>query len=229
MFLLDTNVCIRFLQGRSSSLLQKFNSVPTDEKCLCSVVAGELLYGAAKSLRKQETLNQLLPFMSCFRMFDFDLAAAHQFGEIRTELERIGRPIGPFDLQIAAIARATIDLILYILFFIPGVFALTYAGYAFAVDSWVMNEHSSITADGPPIYPFKTILPLAGAFLLLQGVVEIIRCAICIQQGAWPSREHDVEEVDVDKLKEMVHVKDEDIAKLDQFVVLQASTNGSTK
>lgn len=106
MFLLDTNVCIRFLQGRSSSLLQKFNSVPTDEKCLCSVVAGELLYGAAKSLRKQETLNQLLPFMSCFRMFDFDLAAAHQFGEIRTELERIGRPIGPFDLQIAAIARA---------------------------------------------------------------------------------------------------------------------------
>ena len=120
--------------------------------------------------------------------------------------------------------QATIDLILYVLFFIPGVFALTYAGYYFAAESWAVNEHSSITASGPPIYPFKTMLPLAGAFLLLQGIVEIIRCVICIQQGQWPSREHDVEEVDVDKLKEMVHVKDEDIAKLDQYVVPQGST-----
>jgi len=120
--------------------------------------------------------------------------------------------------------QATIDLILFILFFIPGVFALTYAGYYFAVESWAMNEHSSITAQGPPIYPFKTILPLAGAFLLVQGIVEIIRCVICIQQGQWPSRQEDVEEVDVDKLKEMVHVKDEDIARLDQFVVPQGST-----
>jgi TRAP-type mannitol/chloroaromatic compound transport system permease small subunit len=120
--------------------------------------------------------------------------------------------------------QATIDLILFVLFFIPGVFALTYAGYYFAAESWAVNEHSSITASGPPIYPFKTMLPLAGVFLLLQGLVEIIRCVICIQQGAWPSREHDVEEVDVDKLKEMVHVKDEDIAKLDRFVVQQGST-----
>jgi TRAP-type mannitol/chloroaromatic compound transport system permease small subunit len=120
--------------------------------------------------------------------------------------------------------QATIDLILYVLFFIPGVVALTYAGYFFATESWAMNEHSSITAEGPPIYPFKTMLPLAGAFLLMQGFVEIIRCVICIQQGDWPSREEDVEEVDVDKLKEMVNVKDEDIAKLDQFVVQQGST-----
>ncbi len=120
--------------------------------------------------------------------------------------------------------QATIDLILYVVFFIPGVFALTYAGYYFAAESWAVNEHSSITASGPPIYPFKTILPLAGAFLLLQGLVEIVRCVICIQQGAWPSREHDVEEVDVGKLKEMVHVKDEDIANLDQFVVPHGST-----
>jgi TRAP-type mannitol/chloroaromatic compound transport system permease small subunit len=120
--------------------------------------------------------------------------------------------------------QATIDLILFVLFFIPGVFALTYAGYYFAAESWAVNEHSSITASGPPIYPFKTMLPLAGVFLLLQGLVEIIRCVICIQQGAWPSREHDVEEVDVDKLMEMVHVKDEDIAKLDRFVVQQGST-----
>jgi TRAP-type mannitol/chloroaromatic compound transport system permease small subunit len=120
--------------------------------------------------------------------------------------------------------QATIDLVLFIVFFIPGVFALTYAGYYFATESWAIREHSNITADGPPIYPFKTMLPLAGAFLLLQGIVEIIRCVICIQQGAWPSRAEDVEEVDVDKLKEMVHVKDDDIDQLDRFVVPQGST-----
>ena len=120
--------------------------------------------------------------------------------------------------------QATIDLILYIVFFVPGVIALTYAGYFFAAESWAMNEHSSITAEGPPIYPFKTMLPLAGAFLLLQGIVEIIRCVICIRQGVWPARTDDVEEVDVEKLKEMVHVKDADIDKLNQFVVQQGST-----
>ncbi len=104
--------------------------------------------------------------------------------------------------------QATLDLILYLLFFVPGVIALTYAGYFYAADSWRINEHSNVTADGPPIYPFKTIIPLAGAFLLAQGVVEIVRCAICIRDGAWPSREEDVEEVDVDKLKEMVHAND---------------------
>ena len=101
--------------------------------------------------------------------------------------------------------QAAIDLILYILFFIPGVIALTYAGYFYAAESWAINEHSNITADGPPIYPFKTIIPLAGAFLLAQGIVEIIRCVICLKQGHWPSREEDVEEVDVGKLKAMVH------------------------
>jgi TRAP-type mannitol/chloroaromatic compound transport system permease small subunit len=120
--------------------------------------------------------------------------------------------------------QATIDLILYIVFFIPGVFALTYAGYFYAADSWAIRESSTITAEGPPIYPFKAMLPLAGAFLLAQGIVEIIRCVICIRQGEWPSRAEDVQEVDVDKLKKMVHVKDEDIAKLDKFVARDGST-----
>ena len=106
--------------------------------------------------------------------------------------------------------QATIDLVLFVVFFIPGVFALTYAGYSYAADSWAIREHSSITAEGPPIYHFKMVIPLAGAFLLAQGIVEIIRCAICIRQGAWPSREEDVEEVDVDKLKAMVHAEDGD-------------------
>jgi TRAP-type mannitol/chloroaromatic compound transport system permease small subunit len=117
--------------------------------------------------------------------------------------------------------QATWDLILYIIFFLPGTIALTYAGYFYASDSWAILEHSGITADGPPIYQFKSVIPIAGAFLLVQGIVEIIRCITCIRQGEWPSREEDVQEVDVDKLKEMVHVKDEDIAKLDEFVVKQ--------
>jgi TRAP-type mannitol/chloroaromatic compound transport system permease small subunit len=104
--------------------------------------------------------------------------------------------------------QATIDLTLYVVFFIPGVFALTYAGYYYAAESWAIREHSNVTAEGPPIYPFKTIIPIAGAFLLLQGIVEIIRCVICLKQGYWPSREEDVEEVDVDKLKQMVEVED---------------------
>lgn len=114
--------------------------------------------------------------------------------------------------------QATIDLILYFVFFIPGVMALVWAGYSYAADSWAINEHSTITYEGPPIYPFKTVIPVAGAILLLQGLVEIVRCVICLKQGQWPSREQDVEEVDIDKLKEMVHVKDEDIQKLDEFV-----------
>jgi TRAP-type mannitol/chloroaromatic compound transport system permease small subunit len=119
--------------------------------------------------------------------------------------------------------QATIDLVLYILFFIPGVIALVWAGYYYAAESWAIREHSSVMAEGPPIYPFKTIIPIAGTFLLLQGVVEIIRCIICMARGEWPSRERDVEEVDVEELREMVHVKDEDIRKLDEIVVHRES------
>ena len=119
--------------------------------------------------------------------------------------------------------QAWLDLTLYIVFFIPGVVALAYAGYGFAAESWAINEHSNITADGPPIYPFKTILPIAGAFLLAQGLVEIVRCIVCIKQGEWPKRGDDVDEVDVEKLKEMVNVKDEDIAKLGELVTAKGN------
>jgi len=121
--------------------------------------------------------------------------------------------------------QAGLDLTLYILFFLPGVIAFCWAGYIYAGESWAIREGSNITADGPPYYPFKTIIPIAGAFLLVQGIVEIVRCVICLKQGDWPSRVADVEEVDVDKLKAMVHVKDEDIAKLDKFVVAQGQAD----
>jgi TRAP-type mannitol/chloroaromatic compound transport system permease small subunit len=117
--------------------------------------------------------------------------------------------------------QASIDLVLYILFFIPGVVALAWAGYNFAAESWAINEHSNITSEGPPVYPFKTIIPVAGTLLLIQGIVEIIRCVICIKEGEWPSRVEDVQEVDVEKLRDMVHVKDDDMQALDALVVKQ--------
>jgi TRAP-type mannitol/chloroaromatic compound transport system permease small subunit len=116
--------------------------------------------------------------------------------------------------------QAGVDLTLYIVFFLPGIVALTWAGWTFANDSLAIREQT-FNADPLPIYPFKFVVPIAGAMLLLQGLVEIVRCVICLQTGAWPAREDDVEEVDVDKLKEMVHVKDSDIDSLDRLVVQQ--------
>ena len=103
--------------------------------------------------------------------------------------------------------QASVDLALYIVFFLPGIVALTWAGWTFANDSLAIREQT-FNADPLPVYPFKFVVPVAGAVLLLQGVVEIIRCVICLREGEWPSREQDVEEVDVEKLKEMVHAKE---------------------
>ena len=113
--------------------------------------------------------------------------------------------------------QAMVDLVLYIAFFLPGIVALTWAGWNFAQESLAIREQT-FSADALPLYPFKFVIPLAGGILLLQGLVEIVRCVICLRDGEWPSREEDVVEVDVDKLKEMVHVKDEDIQALDVYV-----------
>lgn len=118
--------------------------------------------------------------------------------------------------------QAGLDLVLYFVFFIPGVVALVWAGYTYAAESWAINEHSNITASGPPLYPFKTFIPIAGIFLLIQGLAEIVRCVICLRQGEWPPREQDVKEVDVGKLKEMAHVSDEDIAAADRYAANNA-------
>jgi TRAP-type mannitol/chloroaromatic compound transport system permease small subunit len=103
-------------------------------------------------------------------------------------------------------AQAGIDLVLYLAFFVPGVLAMIWAGWHFAAESWAIDEHSSITVEGPPIYPFKAVIPVAGAFLLLQGVAEIARCVICLVRGEWPPRLGDVQEVDVEEWrKELGH------------------------
>jgi len=93
--------------------------------------------------------------------------------------------------------RASLDLFLYLLFFIPGIAALIYSGWIFAVESWRINEHSTVTADGPPVWQFKFVIPLAGAMVIIQGVAEIVRCVVCLKTGEWPSRLKDVAETDV--------------------------------
>jgi len=93
--------------------------------------------------------------------------------------------------------QAAFDVVLYVVFFIPGIAALIYAGADYAADSWRIAEHSNVTANGPPVYHFKTIIPIAGALVMLQGVAEIVRAVICLKTGEWPSRLKDVAEMDV--------------------------------
>jgi TRAP-type mannitol/chloroaromatic compound transport system permease small subunit len=93
--------------------------------------------------------------------------------------------------------QAALDLALYLLFFIPGIAGLIYAGWDYAALSWRIGEHSTVTAEGPPVYPFKTVIPVAGVLVMLQGAAEIVRCVQCLRTGVWPSRLEDVEEIDV--------------------------------
>jgi TRAP-type mannitol/chloroaromatic compound transport system permease small subunit len=104
--------------------------------------------------------------------------------------------------------QASLDLVLYFLFFIPGVAALAYSGIDFAHMSWQLQERSSVTPGGPPLYHFKTVIPIAGALVLLQGIAEIIRCVLCLRTGQWPRRAHDVEEVDVEEIKKTLRVEE---------------------
>jgi len=100
--------------------------------------------------------------------------------------------------------QAWFDLVLYIVFFVPGIAALVYAGIEFTAASWEMKEVSSVTSAGVPVYPYKLAIPVAGGLLLLQGIAEMLRCIQCIRSGEWPQRLHDVEEEDIDQLKELL-------------------------
>src|SRR5437868_15070511 len=93
--------------------------------------------------------------------------------------------------------QATLDLVLYILFFLPGIIALIKAGVDYAELSWRIDEHSNVTSNGPAVYPFKTVIPIAGVLVMLQGLAEIVRCVVCLKTGDWPARLKDAEEIDV--------------------------------
>jgi TRAP-type mannitol/chloroaromatic compound transport system permease small subunit len=92
--------------------------------------------------------------------------------------------------------QAGMDLVLYFLFFFPGIVAFIYSGYGFAAQSWITHEHSAYSPDGLPVYQYKTLIPITGVLLLLQGIVEVVRCLVCLRNGTWPQRLHDVEELE---------------------------------
>jgi TRAP-type mannitol/chloroaromatic compound transport system permease small subunit len=103
--------------------------------------------------------------------------------------------------------QATIDLVLFITFFLPGVCALVYSGLSYAKFSVQFREVSIFSPAGIPVFPLKALIPVAGALLLLQGVAEIIRCVLCIRLGAWPQRLRDVEEMETAILHEQEYLR----------------------
>ncbi|HMV84695.1 MAG TPA: type II toxin-antitoxin system VapC family toxin [Blastocatellia bacterium] len=105
-YLLDTNVCVTFLNRRNPLLEQRYNAVPSSDKIICSIVRAELLYGGFKSQRRPASVLFMESYLANEPNLDFDLTAARIFGELRADLERKGTPIGAYDLQIAAIALA---------------------------------------------------------------------------------------------------------------------------
>ena len=92
--------------------------------------------------------------------------------------------------------QAKMDLTLYVIFFLPAVLAFIYAGWNYAAMSIRFKEVSIFSPAGVPVFPLKTLVPVTGVLLLLQGIAEIIRCVLCIRTGAWPQRLHDVEETE---------------------------------
>ena len=104
IYLLDTNVCIKYLNGQSDKIIKKISSLSPDDIVICSVVRAELFAGAYKSKSLQKTYKKLITFLNVFPSLPFDVEDSDIFGNIRAELEKKGQPIGPLDLQIASIA-----------------------------------------------------------------------------------------------------------------------------
>ena len=92
--------------------------------------------------------------------------------------------------------QASVDLVLYIIFLAPGFAALLYYGIPYVEISWIQREVSIYSPTGAPVYPHKTLIPIAAALMLIQCFAEIVRCVICIRDGVWPQRLHDVEEME---------------------------------
>ncbi|WP_316978454.1 TRAP transporter small permease subunit [Shumkonia mesophila] len=101
--------------------------------------------------------------------------------------------------------QAAIEITLLFLFLFPGMAALVYAGTDYAMDSWRWKEASINSPIGIPVYPLKTLLPIAAAAVFLQGIVEVGRCIRCLRTGQWPPRAHDVEETETAILQQVEH------------------------
>ncbi|MGF1475113.1 MAG: TRAP transporter small permease subunit [Geminicoccaceae bacterium] len=92
--------------------------------------------------------------------------------------------------------QARVELVLYFLFFFPGILALIIAGWKYAARSYRYQEVSVMSPAGVPIFQFKAIIVAAGLLLLLQGAAQVCRCLICMRDGAWPKHADDVEELE---------------------------------
>jgi TRAP-type mannitol/chloroaromatic compound transport system permease small subunit len=134
--------------------------------------------------------------------------------------------------------QAALDLALYLVFFVPGILALVVAGWEFAELSWSIRERTSTTAEGPPLYPLKMLIPAAGALVFLQGLAEIARCVACLRTGRWPGRLKDMEETDVveQQLAASTHVDAqakqqaiENIAAIDEAAHRRAAGGGDAR
>jgi TRAP-type mannitol/chloroaromatic compound transport system permease small subunit len=110
-------------------------------------------------------------------------------------------------------SQASLDFILYFLFYFPGMIAFVYAGFGFAELSRRMNEHSAASPNGPVVWPFKWLIVIVGVLMVIQGIVEVLRCLICIRTGEWPKRLHDVEELEKVILEEAERKKEAEITR----------------
>jgi len=99
--------------------------------------------------------------------------------------------------------QASVELVLFIIFFYPGVLALMYSGWSYGADSLRIGEVSVNSPIGVPIWQLKLVIPAAGLLLAIQGIAEMLRCVICLRTGAWPERLHDVEEMEVAILQQL--------------------------
>ncbi|MDJ1180337.1 type II toxin-antitoxin system VapC family toxin [Roseofilum sp. BLCC_M91] len=106
IYLLDTNTCIQYLTGRNLNVINKFKITPRQDICLCDVVKAELYYGAFRSVKKEQNLALYELFFSQYVSLPLNGKSAKIYGEIRSELSKLGTPIGAYDFQIAAIALA---------------------------------------------------------------------------------------------------------------------------
>jgi len=134
--------------------------------------------------------------------------------------------------------QASLDLALYLVFFLPGIAALVYSGVDYAHDSWLIREHVSDTANGPAVYPFKAVIPVAGLLVLLQGFAEIVRCVLCLRTGEWPARLKDAEEIDVveEQLAHSEYVDEESrrraiesVHEIDEIARQRSTTQGAER
>ena len=98
--------------------------------------------------------------------------------------------------------QATVELVLYVIFFFPGVLALVLSGWGYGFESMRIRESSVNSPAGVPIWPLKMLIPFGAALLALQGVAEVLRCLLCLRTGDWPARLHDVEELEKQILEE---------------------------